>query len=328
MISFQFNQYRIIRTNSGRIINHRKRLTKTTASTCLRHGSTTGTAKKFDNDDATAAVTQEPKFMTIVQRFQYFPKAFDNVVRDLRVYFLMRDALKTPRNQWTTSAGPPVWVRWKEQRMRRELAWIVPLAGACMLPFIGYIPSCLAFAFPRQMLTRHFWNDYEFDYFTSTALATRNECQKAICAYWWRRHPENMLQLFGNDNLHDVGIVDFLHNKEHPSDYWKQVALAAGCFSFLSSDNHQTWELFVPYWKWQARLHLSQLASDDTLLMKASSLQDFEVNQACEVRGLSMDRQVLRLYLRRIDFLRKQAPENDWGLISLLISGAPHREQL
>jgi hypothetical protein len=266
--------------------------------------------------------------MTIFQRFQYFPKAFDNVVRDVRVYFLMRDALKTARNQWTTSTGPPVWVQWKQQQLRRELAWIVPLAGACMLPLMGYIPSFLAFAFPRQMLTRHFWNDSELEYFQSTALATRNASRKAVCDYWWSRHPVKMKCFFQNNNLHDAGVVDFLHNNDHPPEYWKKVALAAGCFSFYSIDNQQSLKLFVPYWKWQAQLHLSQLAADDTMLLKAASLLDFEVEQACKSRGLSMDCQVLQLYLRRVAYLRNHAPENDWGLISLLISCTPHREQL
>lgn len=298
------------------------------ASTRKLRGSLVSlTAKTFNNEASKGVVAQDPNLMTLLQRFEYFPRAFQNVMRDVRIYFLIQDALTTRRNQWTAKGRPPVWVRWKQQRLRKELAWIVPLAGACMLPIIGYIPSFLAFAFPRQMLTRHFWNEYELEYFESTALAMRHHYQKLVCDYWWDHYSEDMERLLQNHNSQEVDLVDLSQDKQHPPAHWKHVAQAAGCFSFFPNDDG-TWKIFLFYWKLQAQVHLDQLVVDDTLLLNALYLQDSEIQQACRVRGLSVDRHALELYLNLIIVLRKRTLASDWGLISLLASGSGHRRQL
>lgn len=308
---------------------HKSRVTQKSLFTATLRASST--RKRYESSSTAADAQQQQQFMTIVQRFQYFPQAFQNVVRDVRIYFLIQDALSSPRNHWTTKAGPPVWVQWKQQQLRKELAWVFPLACACMLPIVGYIPSLLAFAFPRQMLTRHFWNEYELKYFESTALASRHYYSKLVCYYWWNNYSKEMERLFHtNSNQHAEMFVDLSHAQRHPPEYWKHLAQAAGSFSFFSQDDDTTWKVFIPYWKFQARLHLNQLASDDTLLLvNVSKLQDAEVQQACKLRGLSVDRHALELYLSQLLMLRKRTCESDWGLVSVLSSCSHrHRRQL
>lgn len=300
------------------------RLLSTTAETAKLQETVvsfnvTESVHKNNNSLTHAAIENQQKCMTILQRFEYFPKAFQNVLHDVRVYFLIQDALRSPRNQWTTPAGPPVWVQWKQQRLRKELVWIVPLAAACMLPVIGYIPSLLAFVFPQQLLTRHFWNEYEQEYFASTALERRHLSCKLVREYWWKYYPQDMERLFHShhENKKEEVVLSRAH---HAPEYWKQLAQAAGCFSFFPN-SYRTWKLCLPYWQLQARMHLNQLEADDTLLLNATSFQDTEVEDACRIRGIPADHQSLQLYLSRLRALRVRTAESDWGLVSLLAPG-------
>jgi hypothetical protein len=69
----------------------------------------------------------------------------------------------------TTTTPATTRIPWRQvqqqRRIQQELRFILPIVALSMPPGIGYITMLLAFAAPRQVLTRHFFNEYETQHF-------------------------------------------------------------------------------------------------------------------------------------------------------------------
>ena len=145
--------------------------------------------------------------MTIMERTKRFPVAVQQLYKDWMLYRNIEDASRTPLNAWTvnhplhkpaeidtmlltsntthvglisltndTIPRPGRIPRRQlehQRRLRQDLAVVSPLVLVWLLPIIGYLPMILAFIAPRQVLSRHFWNDYEIHYYRQIELEQR-----------------------------------------------------------------------------------------------------------------------------------------------------------
>jgi LETM1-like protein len=68
----------------------------------------------------------------------------------------------------------------QQRRIQQELRFILPIVALCMPPGIGYITMLLAFGAPRQVLTRHFFNEYETQHFARLEYEQRLQNYEAV----------------------------------------------------------------------------------------------------------------------------------------------------
>ncbi|GKY94948.1 hypothetical protein MPSEU_000459500 [Mayamaea pseudoterrestris] len=61
----------------------------------------------------------------------------------------------------------------QQRRLQQDLSIVSPLVLVWLLPIVGYLPMFLSFMAPRQVLSRHFWNDYEVKLYRNLELQQR-----------------------------------------------------------------------------------------------------------------------------------------------------------
>ena len=115
--------------------------------------------------------------MTVRERVLLFPTSVQRLWKDWLLYQNIRDAAATPRNAWTVHpqrlslqgalasgivhSHIPWRQREQQRRFREGVATVLPVVVLWMIPVVGYLPMLLAVAAPRQVLSRHFHNEYE-----------------------------------------------------------------------------------------------------------------------------------------------------------------------
>lgn len=137
--------------------------------------------------------------MTLMERAKRFPVAVQQIYKDWQLYRNIDDASHTKLNAWTlnhplrpstnlsnatvasfvSDAGKqraglvPRRMMEHQRRLKQDLAIVSPLVLIWLLPIIGYLPMILAFVAPRQVLSRHFWNEHEIQLYRQVELEQR-----------------------------------------------------------------------------------------------------------------------------------------------------------
>ena len=150
--------------------------------------------------------------MTVWERIRIFPTSVSRLWKDWLLYQNIRDAAATPRNAWTipgtttttttknannntvdagqtvvSTAEVPLLVAkqmvhshipWRQREQQRRfldgLSTVLPVVVLWCVPIVGYVPMLLAIAAPRQLLSRHFHNDYEAVQYNRLAYRQRH----------------------------------------------------------------------------------------------------------------------------------------------------------
>jgi len=108
---------------------------------------------------------------TVKERVVQFPQGVKLLHKHWLLYQNIRDAATTPHNAWTTKRGARIpWRQQYQQRLFLDgISTVLPVVIFWMIPFLGYVPMLLAVAAPRQLLSRHFHNDYEMAEYNKAA---------------------------------------------------------------------------------------------------------------------------------------------------------------
>ena len=122
-------------------------------------------------------------------------------------YKSIHDASRTPLNAWTIKHphrkrkdGESEFFMHKnerrpgriprrqyeqQRRLRNDIRTMAPLAAVSTMPFVGSIPMVLAVAVPRQILSHHFHNDYEYAMYARTEYRQRRSVYMEIGESFW-----------------------------------------------------------------------------------------------------------------------------------------------
>jgi LETM1-like protein len=250
--------------------------------------------------------------MTIRERILTFPSSVYMLWKDWQLHVNIRDAAATKRNAWTVpnnessvTFSPETHalsvIPWRQREQQRRfldsLSTVLPTVVLWLLPIIGYVPMFLAILAPRQLLSRHFFNQYEILQFNRLEYQQRYEHylpvqQLAASAFGTR----GMDELFCNDQ-HWSGFdsagplpVDLDHVMEWVTGstsinatnssaslldrmsrrYLVEFALAVGVYPTLASPWNSRLARCSPTWWLQRQvLHLAKtLAEDDRALLR------------------------------------------------------------
>lgn len=299
------------------------------------------------------------KPLTMIQRIKEFPDGAKKLLRDFSVYKDIHDAANTPRNAWTRKHDdillsrkledlPPGRIprrQYEQQRrIRLDGAAILPVVVLAMMPIVGYVPMVLAFLSPRQILSRHFINDYEVLKYCELAFAQRKQHFAAVYEFVLRKKDDptgsiiDFADVYARHKADDgsVGRI-FPALDEFAEEYLQRLALAIGVLQhlphFLSTKvvhvAPKTWLVH------QIRLRIESVTTDDSLLLYeghhkngCESLTDIEVMDACLERSLPVTLAPWRLrtnltdHLEIVAGLRDVLPplyveSEDFGLLSI-----------
>jgi LETM1-like protein len=257
--------------------------------------------------------------MTIRERVLTFPTSVYMLWKDWQLHVNIRDAAATKRNAWTVQnqASSAVThsetnalsiIPWRQREQQRRfldsLSTVLPTVVLWLLPIIGYVPMFLAILAPRQLLSRHFFNQYEIRQFNRLEYQQRYEHyskvqQLAALAFGTRGMDElfdNNEAWLGSDSAGPLP-VDLNHvvewitgsksinknatNSEHaasitslmnrmPRRYLVEFALAVGVYPTLASPWNTRMANCSPTWWLQRQVrHLAKaVAENDRALLK------------------------------------------------------------
>lgn len=220
-------------------------------------------------------------------------------------------------------------IPWRQQAQQRQflsgLYTVAPVVTLFMVPIVGYLPMLLSVVLPRQLLSRHFYNEYEILHYNQLAYQQRLPFYPRIVEFWPKTIMEHSTESGVNWSVHDICTVYNTYFRaatnetaaaknfsfslaaldQYPRDYLIALALSSGLYDTLPPS--------LQYWcaangtpSWYLRRFLRQLARtiahDDSVLCheeqivssspggKEGSFVDtmttVELMDACLLRGL------------------------------------------
>jgi LETM1-like protein len=274
-------------------------------------------------------VPQQP--LTLWERTKSFSNGVYRLYQDYVLYSNIHDAAQTAvnthRHHWSqrrssSSLEHSSIIPWRQQAQQRQfvlgLYTVAPVVTLFMVPVVGYLPMFLSVAWPRQLLSRHFYNEYEILHYNQLAYQQRLVYYPRVQAYW----PKNIWQEGTTEDVAaDMCAAYQTYFREgalptkktsfslaeldcYPRDYLLALSLCSGLYDTLPGP--------VQYWcaaqctpTWYLRRFLRQvartIAQDDAVLwyeehVVASSAPDgpsfvhsmttVELMDACLLRGL------------------------------------------
>jgi hypothetical protein len=296
------------------------------------------------NAESTLTDGSKGRPMTMMERAKRFPVAVQQLYKDWLLYRNIEDASRTSLNAWTvdhplhkgtaadelinfaanvthvslfsltnndTTPRPgriPRRQLEQQRRLRSDLAVVSPLVLVWLLPIIGYLPMILAFIAPRQVLSRHFWNDFEIQHYRKVELEQRRFVYSRLAELFMEKAVKQTstvpLPLVNGERdiagpLLDLAVLwdVFLPKQAAPGaelagdavilkpqyksgamssldalsrDYLVQLALAIGIHQRLPPGlaNVVTQYTLTPILKWRIRQRAQAIVQDDAMLIQ------------------------------------------------------------
>ncbi|CAB9502000.1 LETM1 domain containing 1 [Seminavis robusta] len=135
------------------------------------------------------------------ERVQNFPSGVKALLRDCFHYNAIHN---TPLEQWTiayphvdapSTAGTATTTiqlgriprrQYEQQRLLRDdFRTMLPLVIMWIPPIIGFLPVILAIVTPRQLMSRHFHNPYELEWFAQIEYGQRQQVYNQVADMLW-----------------------------------------------------------------------------------------------------------------------------------------------
>jgi LETM1-like protein len=330
IVSSHFHQTYSIATNYKQSVP-RPTLQQRRCRSRLREGT---------SDPLAATLQQQP--MTLWERTKSFSNGVYRLYQDYVLYSNIhesaRTAVKTHLHNWSKRSmlrqsmenSLSAIIPWRQQAQQRQFLsgfyTVAPVVTLFMLPVVGYLPMLLSIVLPRQLLSRHFYNEYEILHYNQLAYQQRLPFYKEVQWFW----PKQIARSTGdgtdpassaNADLFTFYQTYFMEERNstsakhsfslagldrYPRDYLIALALSSGLYSTLPAP--------LPHWSaangtptWVLRRFLRQLAHtiahDDTVLlheehimanssgardvnMFVDTMTTVELMDACLLRGL------------------------------------------
>jgi len=248
-----------------------------------------------------------------MQRMRAFPQGVKELYRDCMLYRHIQDAADTPINAWTQT-GVPRRAFQQQRQLRADVSAMLPLILLYIPPIVGFIPPLLAAFCPRQVLTRHFHNDFEIRAYAEQESRQRMASYEGLAQCIPMSSPHDAVRLyrtvFAASADHDrVRSVQALSR-----DHLIHLSLSIGIHQHLPHWMSTTLNQSSP--SWYLRQHIARVGQmvtqDDAILLQEGydNLTDIEVMDACLMRGLPIDasmRESLRDHLETIAAVRQEA---------------------
>lgn len=259
------------------------------------------------------------------------------------MYRNIRDAASTRRNAWTVQPRrlSPQGARavdrvhsripWRQREQQRRfmdgIGTVLPVVALSMIPLVGYVPMFVAIAAPRQLLSRHFHNEYEqFEYnrlayqqryarfATVQELFLRQVSEEArVSVEQWRKEEDDSHKISDAagpvlDNLlpfyesvfasGSLSTVDQL-----PRNYLVQFALTVGVYhSFPPDMSVHLGKLSPSWWLRRTVRHIVTTVADDDnalILQREESFGEPTTHGEGSVAGTLSEMEVMDACLMR-----------------------------
>jgi hypothetical protein len=282
--------------------------------------------------------------MTMLERMRFFMVGTNKLLLDFQRYRNIHDASRTRLNAWTINhplrkqdkgvfnrisdqseidprPGRMPWRQYEQQRrIQTDRLSLLPVVFLSMVPIIGYIPLILAVSAPRQILSRHFYNQYEVYFYNELEYQQRKNHFEPVYKLFlqsgkldtfnrsihWKGDDEAgpILDLFAFFSpLLAPGGSSFDNNQLFVLDsfqrtYIIELALAIGIHQHLPPWASTKITALSPtrLLRFQILQKIRIVTKDDTLLLQeqhhkygCESLTDTEVMDACLMRGLPVN---------------------------------------
>lgn len=161
--------------------------------------------------------------MTALQRLRFFMVGIHRLLDDYYLFRNIHDACRTRRNAWKIPVNRPTSAQLlkhkdplgllplaniprrqheQQRRIMMDVSALLPLVSASLIPIAGYIPMILAVLAPRQLLSRHFYNSYEFYHFADIEYQQRT------------RHYEDLYESFRHQTDLDLVHLSIIADQE------------------------------------------------------------------------------------------------------------------
>lgn len=272
--------------------------------------------RRVHDKPLTCRTDKDGKPMSVRERVLKFPSSVKMLWKDLLLYQNIRDAAATKRNAWTVQAGHPFSVEearvasqamhsripWRQREQQRrfleDLSTVLPVVVLSMVPVVGYIPTFLSVAAPRQLLSRHFHNEYEMFHYNRLAYQQRRAYFPKVREHFLARAPDEARALVSARTHEKDGTTDdaaeefssallpilrsaFIDSRggkalpalEHfPRTYLEHVALAVGVYQTFPPQVAGWLVWSSPSWwlRRQVRYMAVTVADDDYALSQES----------------------------------------------------------
>lgn len=196
--------------------------------------------------------------MSPLQRVKVFMKSVGKLRYDYEIYRCI------DKVDWRSTV--PRRQQVQQRQFLSDIYRVLPVVGLSMVPIVGYIPMFASVVFPRQLLSRQFYNTYECFSFGRIAHEQRRPyCQQLMKSSDESHLPTTALAL---------GFMDSF------PPYFGKILAGIMPSRLLERLVNTTWE---------------QIGQDDLLLVKegyiannCNGLTDLEVFDACVLRGLPL----------------------------------------
>lgn len=173
--------------------------TRTTTAARASRSNSSSTATTTNDSDGNCQQEQQEQQqrpMSVRERVVKFSGSVQMLWKDWMLYQNIRDASATRRNAWSSNGKTAVLARqrirqhygtdddsdasripWRQREQQRRfvdaLSTVFPVVALWMVPVVGSIPMIVSIAAPRQLLSRHFHNDYEVRHYNRLAYQQR-----------------------------------------------------------------------------------------------------------------------------------------------------------
>jgi hypothetical protein len=130
-----------------------------------------------------------------------FPRGFQGIIQDVKLFLLIQDAARSPRNAWTKNIRPIAMDRFSmfhiyshiprqqqefQRRLKRDLRKVlVPVLGYTLLPIVGNLFILLPALAPRRFSSRHFLDDPSMYMIASQEYQQRKKWYAKISRDFW-----------------------------------------------------------------------------------------------------------------------------------------------
>ena len=296
----------------------------------------------------------ERKPLTMLQRIRDFPNGAKRLVQDFQLYQNIQEASRNPRSAWATryklsdkdDNGEIVTGRiprrqFELQRRIKLDSAIIPVFFMAMLPGVGYIPMVLAFSAPRQVLTRHFMNQFEMYHYGEIEYIQRMNHYRSVYRLFFDSLKLDDLASYargvGGDAsgpfIDSLELFSAFHSEyghttstildKLQTEYQVELALSSGVLQHLPSSLSTALASYLPK-SWlckQVRQRIRAVVTDDSLLLEegyladdCEAMTDLELFEACLLRGLPVNippsrmRECVVNHLKAMSSMRKELP--------------------
>ncbi|CAH3190483.1 unnamed protein product [Porites evermanni] len=259
---------------------------------CLDSNQTTNFSTSSAN--STRGDSRVQKFRKVVDTFVAGSKQLG---KDVKLMFDIQKKLKNSNYNWDGLKTEEII---HLHQTRKDLLKSLPVVVAFFIPFLGYAVPLVAFLYPKQLLSRHYWQPHQWEKFALQDVRRRTRYYLPVV----REVGRLALSHKANINCQSTDLMSTsvkVVNKQHPSNEELLSAVEFFKGELLSFDHlpryhlkklSQVWLIspWLPKRFMRARLKklLQAIQKEDAAIKREGleSLNEQQLKDVCHSRGL------------------------------------------